>query len=103
MSRNTLIQDSKRGWTASGSSEPTTEQIALGCQQRIAQSLESIEKTIIKVVDQSEAEYLRNRCRRLENQVERLNSENRTLRGWSTRHKNTIKQLESILKDQIEE
>lgn len=63
----------------------TTENIKVGALQRIADSLERMEKPHLDLI--RKVEYLDRRRKELRDEVESLKRRNRSLKGWVTRLK----------------
>jgi hypothetical protein len=66
----------------------TLESIQTGCIQRIADSLERMEKPYLDLI--RKAEYLEKKNRELRSEIQLLENRNRSLKGWVTRLRNNI-------------
>lgn len=63
----------------------TSEEVQLGVIQRIADSLERIEKPFKELIDSNE--YLRKRVRNQNDEIHKLEKKIRSYKGWITRLK----------------
>lgn len=79
-----LREQSRHIWTSTGE-KLTIEEVSLGVQLRIADSLERMEKPYLKMIDENA--YLRKRVQALNEELTRSANTNRALRGHITRLK----------------
>lgn len=80
----TYRDESRKGWY-SPDENPTTDQLKLGCLQRIADATEAMAKSHTRLMeerDRFERWYREERAR-----AERLERSNRALKAWNTRYK----------------
>lgn len=66
----------------------TFEEVQLGAIQRIADSLERIEKPFKELIESNE--YLRKRVRNQNDEIHKLEKKMRSYKGWITRLKNQL-------------
>jgi hypothetical protein len=78
----TFKEESKQNWNG----QRTYETINAGSFQRIADSLERIEKPYLDLIRRNE--YLENRNKDLRKAIESCKRSNTSLKGWITRLKN---------------
>lgn len=77
--------ESRRAWRAAGDAQPSTEQLQLGCLQRMAASLETIAED--KASLEASLNYWKRYAERLAGDVKTLQRQNAGLRGVITRMK----------------
>lgn len=71
--------------------KPTMDEIQLGVSQRMADSLERMEKPYLKLID--DLEWYRKRYRDQRDEIKTLNNRISALKGVVTRYKNKLKNL----------
>lgn len=82
-------ESSKIGYFNKDGSQPTTEQLSLGCMQRIADASELMATNFLSL--QQSNEYLKKRNRNLEDDVEYWKRSSATYKGKYNRLKNIQK------------
>lgn len=83
------LRDRSRNEFSPKSKESMTfEEVQLGAIQRIADSLERIEKPFKELIESNE--YLRKRVRNQNDEIHKLEKKMRSYKGWITRLKNQL-------------
>ena len=78
-------EESKKNWSKA-LGQPNNDDLKLGCLQRIATATEIMSLNNQRI--QSDLDYYKGRCNRLDNEVSRLLKSRSSLRGVITRMKN---------------
>lgn len=80
-------EESRRPWS-SGNDRPNTDQIKIGCMQRIATATEAMSKNYVTM--ENNLKWSREHVVRLEKRLESATNTNRSLRGHITRLKKKL-------------
>lgn len=83
---------SKRVYGVRNPDTPTQEELTLGALQRMADSLEKMEKPFLNLLDQ--AKLYRELYEKESRKRERLERRNRALRAWNTRYRDALRNRE---------
>ena len=93
MNEQSYAEKSKLGWHTGDGSNPNTEQLKLGCMQRIASACELMAKDRARMVD--DLEYYKKRCNDLQQRLSGKDNTIRALRGLITVLKKHLDKVET--------